>query len=477
MDNARDMVDVREMVTLQKPRLIGHTAAIEGVYYGPYWYYLLSIPFILSGGDPYAAIILQIILWVIGGYFVLKIANRFGLISMVVVGCLWVASNFVVLSSQYAFNPNPTLFFTPVFIYLFDKYLTTKKSIFSITSFAIAGMFFSSQIFFAVFMPLIIILSILLTKNKILFKDKSFWLGVVAFTVVISPQIFFDLRHDFLMTKSLINYFANSSGEAVNFFERVISTLNSFYRTVLPTFMNFKEFVWGLGVLTIAVSFRFFKSHEWQKNYLPVIMLNFILVPLLGFMLIPTTINSWHWVGVMAALLIFSGFIISEGLKLKVGKLGASLLFISLIAFSILNMKQYLLALSIPMAEVSLFKNEIKAIDYVYKKAEGKNFKVYTYMPSVIDYPYQYLFWWRGLKEYGYVPEDYAYEPSKPEYIKSKDRLNTGQNPESSNLVFLIKEPDTTGRRHLWENTFIKYPLIISENVGSVIIETRQDIK
>ena len=39
MDNARDMVDVREMIELKKPRLIGPTSAIEGLYNGPAWYF------------------------------------------------------------------------------------------------------------------------------------------------------------------------------------------------------------------------------------------------------------------------------------------------------------------------------------------------------------------------------------------------------------------------------------------------------
>src|SRR5574337_631129 len=72
MDNARDMVDVREMVVLHKLRLTGPTSGIEGFYNGPGWYYLLAIPFVLTGGSPYAEVILMITLWLIGGYFLLK---------------------------------------------------------------------------------------------------------------------------------------------------------------------------------------------------------------------------------------------------------------------------------------------------------------------------------------------------------------------------------------------------------------------
>ena len=73
MDSARDMVDVREMVILRKPRLTGPSTAIDGLFNGPAWYYFLAVPFIISGGNPYASIVMQIIMWVVGGIFLLKI--------------------------------------------------------------------------------------------------------------------------------------------------------------------------------------------------------------------------------------------------------------------------------------------------------------------------------------------------------------------------------------------------------------------
>ena len=59
----------------------------------------------------------------------------------------------------------------------------------------------------------------------------------------------------------------------------------------------------------------------------------------------------------------------------------------------------------------SLLANEIKAIDWVYEKAGEQGFSVYNYLPSVLDYPYQYLFWWYGQKKYGYLPSRRAGNP------------------------------------------------------------------
>src|SRR3990167_881000 len=116
MDNARDMVDVREMVVLHKLRLTGPTSAIEGLSNGPAWYYLLAIPFVLSGGDPYVSILMEIVLWAIGGFFLLKLVSRWGSWLVLPIGAVWVASNYILLTNAYAFNPNPVTLLSPVLV-------------------------------------------------------------------------------------------------------------------------------------------------------------------------------------------------------------------------------------------------------------------------------------------------------------------------------------------------------------------------
>src|SRR5579859_1113061 len=78
MDNGRDMVDVREMIELKKFRLIGQTSGIAGLYNGPGWYYLLAIPYLITKGDPYSEVLMMILFWGVGGYFLLKLASRWG---------------------------------------------------------------------------------------------------------------------------------------------------------------------------------------------------------------------------------------------------------------------------------------------------------------------------------------------------------------------------------------------------------------
>jgi hypothetical protein len=184
------MVDVREMVVLHKLRLTGPTSGIEGFYNGPGWYYLLAIPFVLTGGSPYAEVLLMILLWALGGYFLLKIAQRWGIGPMILVGSLWVASNYVTLDTVYAFNPNPVILLTPLVIFCLERYLLKNDIKYGIIVWLLAGAFFNFEMAFGIFMPMII-LAALLGSNKIKYlTTKNFWAGFSVF-ILTSPSIIF----------------------------------------------------------------------------------------------------------------------------------------------------------------------------------------------------------------------------------------------------------------------------------------------
>ena len=477
MDNARDMVDVREMVTSGKLRLIGPTSAIAGFYNGPSWYFLLAIPFFISGGDPYASILMEIALWAIGGFFLLKLVSKWGSPAVVLVGSIWIASNFILLASQYAFNPNPIIFLTPVLIYLLDRFLQKEEVWISILLWLLAGMFLHFEMAAGIFMPLMIIAATFLLNRK-LFKIRSFWIGVIFYVLTLLPQIFFDLKHNFIMTKSILTFLseAEGKGQVINPLNRFRLIATSFYDTILPTFMNFEVFAKGAILLFFVTWFLQLKKGLKKIDRLFLLSSLLIIISFLGFVILPITVNRWHLDAVVVSSVLVAGFLLKTLLDSgRFGKVVGYLSLVSLILFSLHNIKNYLNDLKLPNMDPANFQNEKASIDYVYGKAEGKNFKVYTYLPSVYDYPYQYLFWWRGLKKYGYVPEDYSYAPGKPQYISGKEKLLPGFNPPSSGLVFLIKQPDQEGRRHLWENTFKGMDLISQEKIGPNIIEIRKE--
>lgn len=479
IDSARDMVDVREMVILEKWRLTGPGTAIDGLFNGPAWYYLLSIPFIISKGNPYASILLQIFLWSVGGYFLLKITSRWGFWLLFPVGFLWIASDYINLTTLYVFNPNPVTLLTPLLIYLICRFLETKKLFFSVSAFLLGGLFFNFEMNFGIFIPFIIILSILFTKKTAIFKIANLWIGVLVYLLCLMPQAFFDIKHNFLMFKAITGHIHRESKQ-LNISNRFNDIKNKFFDNFIATILNRKLIAMAVIIFSIPVLTKFFK--ESRKDIVVIITLMAIIVPFIGFLLIPVTVNPWHLGAVMSASIILIAFVLRRLWDLNlIGKIISFSIAFSILFFSLFNIfKFFIYDRNIPNMDPSLFKNEIAAIDYVYRYAQNKNFKVYTYLPSIIDYPYQYLIWWYGLKEFGYLPIDYAYAPNQFDYISNKKAFSATENSlkqrPNSNLVFLIKEPDRNYTRFGWEGNFVKLQTVEKQMVGPIEIDVRKEV-
>ena len=482
MDNARDMVDVREMVVLGKPRLIGPTSAIEGLFTGPAWYYLLAIPFFLSGGDPYAPIILQITLWVIGGFFLLKIVSLWNKLLILPIGFLWIASYYVNLATSYAFNPNPVTLLTPLFIFFLYKFFETKKFIYSAVVFFLGGLFFNFEMNFGFFIPPIIFFSVLFLDRKLL-KVKTIWLGSTFFILSLLPQLIFEIRHNFFMSSSVINFLKNSQTGPFDIFARLQSLVGSFFGVFLATLMNHRTLSLILILLFIPIITKIIKQKSFDK--IALISFLYIFIPFLGYLFLPVTINTWHLGGPATASIILIGFLLKKLWEYNlIGKAITLVLYIIIFWYSVFSIgKFFFYDRFIVNADPSLYKSQISVIDYIYKQANGENFKVYVYMPSIIDYPYQYLFWWYGNKKYGYIPYEYAYAPNKPEYVSNKQSFSLskdkslGSKDNYKGLVFLIKEPNRGANfKSGWEADYRFMQLISSEKLGNIDVEVRREI-
>lgn len=482
MDSARDYVDVREMVELMKPRLIGQTSGIEGFYNGPGWYYLLAIPYVLFDGDPYGGVVLMILLWAIGGYFLYLVTRKYGFLAWFSSLLVWFASPYISLSTVYSFNPHPLIYLTPLFVFLLEKYIVTEKIWYGIFTAILSALFFQWEMNTGVFNPLIIIGAILLTRKYSLFKSKSFWVSIVVFMSFFLPQLLFDLRHNFIMSNAVFRFLGDGGDNPLSFAIKFNNTVDAFFNAFVPTLLNNSMLVKStlvlFGIISLITVYK--TKKELLKNIdLPLtISLLTIIIPFIGYLFLPVNVHAWHMVAVVSSFIIILAFIV-HSLQKNI-PVGWSLIAIYLV-FCFMSIWQGvgngIREHGQVSGDPSNLRNELNAIDYAYQQADGKNFKAYAYLPSVIDFPYQYLFWWYGLKEYGYTPSEYFYLSGKPEYISNKEKFNQPkEGVEDSNLVILIKEPDRIKMRHLWEGNFQKYPLIDQRMIGPLEVETRTNL-
>ena len=447
IDQGRDLIDIRSIAVGGKLRLTGPTTSINGVFLGPLWYYFNLPPFIATGGDPAAPLLWQIIWYQLAGLSVYLLIRRtdHNLAFFTAVFFLLMPLGFN--TSRYFWNANAMPIFT-VF-YLLSLYLVSLKT----NPFRAALLGLAAGLALQIEAALGIIffpfsfLFLFLTTRKI----KVHLFHLFAFLATLLPQALFEIRHGFSMTKVFLSEVGGGSsllGKKMTLGERLADRweiIRNLVTQISHIHPNLLFSVFALLSIS-AVYFLIKKIGSKAERHFFVINLAFLIFAFIFYLLFPKEIKSWYLLGLAVPLI----FLYTSSLSLVFGKGGslariAVILLVALSLFSTYQAQSEYLKVAAAMStnNKSSLKNEMQMIDWIYRHADGKGFKAYSYLPSIYDYPYQYLYWWYGNKQYGYVPNDLAYLPNQPEYIENRLAYLTATRPlPNEETVFLIIEDD-----------------------------------
>lgn len=461
MDQGRDMVDIRHMVVTKTPRLVGPTTSINGVLLGPFWYYFNLPAFLLGEGDPAVIVYWQIIWYQLSAFIMWIVLRKKNLVLANVLTIFYLFMPIGFNTARYFWNANAMPFFTYLFfailIYFFQK--QNEKRSFFLGFFS--GLAMQIEAAFGVLLFPFSFLFMLYRKQKI----RNLVFLTLGFFLTLLPQIIFEFRHQFIMTKIFIAEFSgagNMLGEKIDMHNRLLDRWNIIVDLVRHSSHIPETFVFLIFI--IASIYLVYKSitQNTKIDILTHSAIIFILLAAVFYLLFPQKLKSWYILGFSVPLVIVLGSFISYLLQFskKTFKI-ISIFIISLtIIFSIDAQIKYIKEnVGKVSNDKSNMKNEIASIDWVYQDAKGRPFKAFNYLPSVYDFPYNYLFWWYGYKKYGYRPNEVAYLPNQPEYIKDVDKIWTKTLSNSdNNLTYLIIENDSENdqRTISWLGNFSK---------------------
>jgi len=251
---------------------------------------------------------------------------------------------------------------------------------------------------------------------------KSITLFILGALVIFSPRIIFEFRHQFLMTKSFFSFFITGhSSQSYNFLEKLINRIGILFND-FNFAATFENKVLGL----VAILFTLFTILIFLKNASEIVkkITKTALIILATFFLGILFFNHDIWPHYLTGLPIIYILLLSISISLFAQKTNNYLVSCLIVLFLfLLNLNPIGLInnLSKPLwvGDASVYRNQLKVIDFVYEEAKGKEFRYVVYKPPVHDYTYRYLFKWYGLSKYHYSPND------------------------SSHLAFFILEPDT----------------------------------
>lgn len=294
-DIARDFLLIEDIVKTKKPTLIGPRSGVPGIFHGPIWFYLNLPVFILVKGNPVGVgwfwVFLSILSIASIYYIGKKLFNeKTALFASLLLGV------FSISYTNGLFNPFGAVILSPIFFYLFLKYLKTVRVFYLLLSLFTLGMIIQFQIAFG---GPILILTIIYLLPFLIKKKKLHHLSALAVLLIpLSTYILFEIRHNFLQLNSIINYVTLKQTAGELGFQQVIAArikgafldgfhmtplINSYFTlpiTALFTWLLFKlkknnfpyrnnyllffYFYFGFWTITLA-----YKGVVWNYYYLP----------------------------------------------------------------------------------------------------------------------------------------------------------------------------------------------------------------
>lgn len=461
-DQGLEYLMVKKIVVDHKLTLVGAESGggysgFQGIFHGPGYQYLLTIPFVLFHGDPYGAMVFIYLLGigtVILGYFIG--GKIFGYWGGFVMSTLLALSPALISQSRMIWMPNVAPFF--ILIALWSIYrLDTSKNISIILSSFLCSFLYNFGLTIAI--PMCLTLGfyiIVVRKFRHIMQYGSFILGSV---LGFSPFIIFEFRHGFMAVRSVIVLLFKASVSTQTLSPEILVTPKTFLYNFATTFPH-QTFVPDIFVMLITIALViFFAISEKDRKIeniiwytILVVIISFLLDMMLGIPVYPHYLIVLHIVYIF--WLTYLAIVIFHTHRNLASKLLPLILLVALLFVVPSGIhdfrKDY-----IDYGGGAKIRGKLDVIDYIYNDARGKPFGLYIFTPPVYTYAYDYLFWWYAEKKYHFVPK-----------------------AEKSGIFYLLIEPDWEKPWSYkgWLETVIKTGTIIEtkELPSGLIIQKRK---
>lgn len=424
-DQGRDAMVMWNLWHNHKLFLIGPVTGLEGIFLGPFYYYLIAPFYLISGGNPAIPSIFLSLLTVFGLYFIYKsgelVGDRFlGFIALVI-GSF---SSYIVMSSRWLSNPTPMLFTSSVIFYILIKIIkenNAQKYLWYLVYLLVGISMHFESASAAFYMPVLLAFTIWQRKKINL---RTFLISGFILFMTFTPQLIFNFKHDNLLFKNifteLLKQEKNNSPivriltDRFKLFWEMFSSKIFHENNKIATFFSIAALI---GMLT-QVKNKKYKDFFWLISI-------FLGIPLFLYTVYRGNhgvLYDYYFTGYYLILVLLFSFGIWSLKKYKLGKI-LIFVFIFLFLNNNLNFIKQKLTLGVNDGNDIFLSNQIEAIGWIYDDANTDEFNVDIYVPPVIPHSYDYLFTYMGDRRSTNTVSRlytlYEIDPPHPERLES----------------------------------------------------------
>ncbi len=399
-DQARDYLLAKDILEVNRFVLIGTHSGLGGFFHGPLWLYMITPVYIIGQGDPmsfaYFYIFLQIVT-VIASFTCGKklYGTRGGLIISLLIALspgIWSH-----VPNTIGVNMLPLVFLG--LFYFLIKFIRGDQN-----AFIFAAFFAGLSLQFEAALPLVLIpaMAIIFTTNKIAIKNvRVILLSVFSYIVSIATFILFDLRHQFLMSKSIFGALSGGRREKgyLDWNSRIYEHFDSLlgvYKSIL-----FKDdFVFSILLASILIfgAYNIYKNkkNKYRKEFLFLFLFPVIIFGL--FIFYPYKIWPEYVLGLTVPVAVIFYLSLTTIWKSTFGKIMTGLFF-AIVTFYLFNNLSILYFQEYPESKsAGSYKNQKDVVDWIYKDRRNGELGYFVYTPETYTHGMDYLISQMGKK-------------------------------------------------------------------------------
>ena len=170
-DQGRDFLKARQIVVEHHPALIGPTTGIPGVNHGVWWFYALTVPFILFGGAPIGFYYFTFLMVLAEAtLFSLFLKREYGMIPSLIFLAMVTFAPYFIMISIFAISSVLSPLMILGFLYFLYKYWEKKEMKNLLLTGLFLGFLFESEMAFGIFLIPAFIASLFIFR-----KQKNFF--------------------------------------------------------------------------------------------------------------------------------------------------------------------------------------------------------------------------------------------------------------------------------------------------------------
>ena len=453
-DQGRDGLVIWDLWHKGKFFLIGPTTGIEGIFLGPFYYYLIAPFYILGGGNPLWPA-LWLILINIGAiallYYLGKtyFSRTCGLLAVIFASFSLQLSQ----SHRWLSNPTPLPLFSLICVTALLKLVHGSNRWWWVLGIS-AGLSLQLEAASAVFFLPAIIIILIWHRSRITASRMHIFSMAMMFALTLLPQLIFDFRHDHILLSAFHRFLVSEKSFRTGLTGILVSRLDFYWKIFSQKFFFDTRLSVAFAIFIALSAFLVKKS----LPRIPVrILLVWLLVPVISLLFYHGNkgyVWEYYFTGVYPVLIL----IISAVLSAVIWQYRWGLIMVGfwIGAFMVANLFQYGLYISPPVPGYVSLASQIPAVDWIYRDAGPRPFNADFYVPPVIFYAYDYLLLWRGGM--------YSAQPS----VSRQPMLYTLHEPDSEHPFFL----------KAWLDRQDSYAAVDgSVNFGPITVERRFRLK